>query len=153
MGESKVQTKSSWSPEICCLGRKVQWTPCFSLFQEAIKQRAIERARQDEWEKENAIEALQQPINPFQGMRRQATLLAQQMRAVREQDAAETSEESPRQPPALPGSAQPSPAASMQAAALKEMMKAKGKDKDKATPIPSDDEGAGDDGGEGDGKS
>ena len=59
----------------------------FSL-QEVIKVKVLERARQEEWEKAHAVDSKKEPYNPFQGMKRQATILAQQ------------AEKSPRQGPA-----------------------------------------------------
>ena len=67
----------------------------------------MERARQEEWERQHASEKKREPYNPFEGMKRQATMLKQQ------------SEKSPRQPPALAsgegsGGQTFSPAASLQ---------------------------------------
>ena len=72
----------------------------------------MERARQEEWEKAHAVETKKGPYNPFEGMKRQATILAQQA-------------EKSSQPG---GSSKPekqtfSPAASLQRSAFKAVMK------------------------------
>ena len=84
------------------------------LLQEAIKDKALERARQKEWEKAHAVDSKKEPYNPFEGMKRQATILAQQ------------AEKSPRQGPSLSKSTSGktfSPAASLQSSAFKAVLK------------------------------
>ena len=85
----------------------------FSL-QEVIKVKALERARQEEWEKAHAVDSKKEPYNPFEGMKRQATILAQQ------------AEKSPRQGPSLSKSTSGqkfSPAASLQSSVIKAVLK------------------------------